>query len=83
MLAVKSAILSFLKANISFPALDLSSFGRKREVREMTTFQEIIAQKPGRADKRASNPGLGNLSNNTDLKFLKVLEKYIFAATKI
>ena len=47
----------------------------------MTEFQGIISQKPGIADV-GKQPWLGNLSDSTDLKFLKLLRKYIFAATK-
>ena len=50
-LDVKSAISSFLFA------LNLGYFKGGERFREMTEFQGIISQKPGIADKWASNPG--------------------------
>ena len=51
------------------------------------TFQELWVSRNYFAKTRYSRqvgkqPWLGNLSDNTDLKFLKLLRKYTFAATK-
>ena len=80
-LNVKSASLSFLLTKIGFFALDLSSYKGSERFHKMTEFQGIISQKAGIADV-AKQPWLKNLSDNTDLRFLKVIRKYIFAATK-